>query len=260
MRLEDKELHKILAAAGMSRKQPIVHVLEEQAAFLWSYFDDWMQDVEANGIVQHVKNDDSVEAWRQLTVRFHNQSAFSMDMRLRAIRDWPADNKAKRNADVPGVLRNFERLLEEYFEGFKADALTTDLKKLAIISFIPTPLENTFKDMVLDKDMQEEQVTSVEIKEIINKRIMKDLDKDVVYKASGVGSYGRVGKGAGKQQGGGNPNGAGKHERLAGACWHCRGFGYNSYCCRVRLRPEAAEAARKERERESEERPGEGQR
>ena len=66
---------------------------------------------------------------------------------------------------------------------------------------------------------------------------------------SGKGYGGEKGKGAGKDWKGDQKSkaqGAGKGERLVGACSHCWGFGHYYRACLIRLGPEAAAQAEKD--------------
>ena len=70
-----------------------------------------MTDSEALGIVKHVLDDDSVEAFRHLNCRFVPQTALNKSYRLKSIQKIPEKSRANKNIDAPRVLARFEDML-----------------------------------------------------------------------------------------------------------------------------------------------------
>ena len=284
--MEAPELAEALQRAGKSPTAPIQHSVGDDNAFLCFHLEQWLLDTEAQNIVKFVPNDDGIEAWRQLCVRFEPKTALTKGARLRSVMGWAAKNKVKKNQEVPAIIKAFEKLLERYKDDFKVDAMTDDLKKQALLELIPAELESTVQDVALYRDMSEDTMTYEQVKGLVQTRIARDVqdlaaaddvagvakervnlvEEDAEWaNAVGKGDYGgKMGKGKGKDwkgsagggaaaaaatAGGKGAGGAGDPSgmRPAGACSHCWGFGHYYYACPVRLGPEGAAQAEKER-------------
>ena len=68
-RMQSAELHAALVAATKARDAPIAHHVGDESIFFWAHLEDWLTDPEALSIVKHVKDDDGIEAFRQLNFR-----------------------------------------------------------------------------------------------------------------------------------------------------------------------------------------------
>ena len=69
-RMQSVELHAALLEATKSRNGPVTHECGDESIFFWAHLEDWLTDSEALSIVTHVREDDGVEAFRQLNCRF----------------------------------------------------------------------------------------------------------------------------------------------------------------------------------------------
>ena len=284
-KMESPELHDSLVAAGKSRKVPIHHDCGDEAVFFWAHLEGWILDPEAAKIVRHVKEDDGVEAWRQLVAQFDPLTALTKGRKLKAIQAYPETHRAKKNRDVPGVMASFEEMISQYYEDFKTEALSDDLKKQAYMDLIPETLAIVIRDYIAMREMDEDEMNSSQIKAFVMSRIQPDIHKDTIpmdvdlvleedaeaaggdrfsrWKAgddqadwaNSLGTYpqqGAVGKGGkakGKDSKGkdGKSGGKdGKGDRPIGACSHCWGFGHYYRACPVRLGPEEAAKAEAE--------------
>ena len=65
-RMQSTDLHAALSEALRSRDAPVTHDCGDESVFLWAHLEDWLTDPEAASIVKHVRDDDGVEAFRQL--------------------------------------------------------------------------------------------------------------------------------------------------------------------------------------------------
>ena len=65
-RMQSVELYNALLEATKSRDKPVTHDCGDESVFFWAHLEDWLSDSEALGIVKHVRDDDGVEAFRQL--------------------------------------------------------------------------------------------------------------------------------------------------------------------------------------------------
>ena len=94
------EFHAALLEAAKARDKPVVHECGDESIFFWAHLEDWLTDSEALSIVKHVRDDDGVEAFRQLNCRFGPQTAFAKSHRLKAIQRFMENNRAKKNTNV----------------------------------------------------------------------------------------------------------------------------------------------------------------
>ena len=81
----------------------MVHECGDESVFFWAHLEDWLTDSEALGIVTHVRDDDGIEALRQLNLRFDPMTASTKSHRLKAIQRFTDKNRPKKNVDVPGA-------------------------------------------------------------------------------------------------------------------------------------------------------------
>ena len=92
-----------------------------------------------------MREDDCVEAFRQLNCRFDPVTSLTKSHRLKAIRCFTEKSRAKKNTEVPAVLAWFEDFLLRYSEDYSSEALNDDLKKEALKDLIPPALEQCIK-------------------------------------------------------------------------------------------------------------------
>ena len=250
-KMESPELHEALTAAGKSRKAPIHHDCGDEAVFFWAHLEGWIVDPEAAKIVKHVGEDDGVEAWRQLVAQYDPLTALTKGRKLKTIQAYADNHKAKKNREIPSIMATFEEMLSQYYEDFKTEALSDDLKKQSYMDMIPDTLAMVIRDYIVMREMEEDSLNATQIKSFIMGRIQQDLlnlhvpmDVDLVLEeadkwrsgdeqadwANSLGTYpqqGAVGKGGkakGKDSKGkdGKPGGKdGKGDRPVGACSHC---------------------------------------
>ena len=110
-RMQSVELHAAFLEATKSRNGPVTHECGDESIFFWAHLEDWLTDSEALGIVKHVRDDDGIEAFRQLNLRFDPMTALTKSHPLKAIQRFTDKSRAKKNVDVPAVLARFEDLL-----------------------------------------------------------------------------------------------------------------------------------------------------
>ena len=109
----------------------MVHECADESVFFWAHLEDWLSDGEALSIVKHVRDDDGVEAFRQLNCRYDPVTALTKSHRLKSIQKFIDKSGAKKNTEVPDLLTRFDDLLLRYNEDYKTEALSDDLKKEA---------------------------------------------------------------------------------------------------------------------------------
>ena len=126
--MEDEALHNMLKAV-VAQPDQVVHGHGRDSVLFFAHLSGWATETQAKGILNNVRNNDGVEAWRQLARRFNPQTALTKGTRLRAITGFGIKNPAKRNADVLVIIGDFEKKLANYATDFKSEALTDDLKK-----------------------------------------------------------------------------------------------------------------------------------
>ena len=158
--MQSVELYNALLEATKSRDKPVTHDCGDESVFFWAHLEDWLSDSEALGIVKHVREDDGVEAFRQLNVRFDPMTALTKSHRLKAIQRFVDKSRAKKNVDVPAVLARFEDLLLRYSEDYQTEALSDDLKKEALKDLIPPALEQTIKDVMMFRNIKEDTLSA----------------------------------------------------------------------------------------------------
>ena len=103
-RMQSSDLHGALAEAMKSRESPVVHECADESVFFWAHLEDWLTDSEALGIVKHVRDDDGVEAFRQLNCRYDPAMALTKSHRLKAIQRFIDKNK-HGGSRPPGPIR-----------------------------------------------------------------------------------------------------------------------------------------------------------
>ena len=84
-RMQSPELHAALSEAMKTRDRPVVHECADESVFFWTHLEDWLSDGEALSIVKHVRDDDGVEAFRQLNCRYDPVTALTKSHRLKLI-------------------------------------------------------------------------------------------------------------------------------------------------------------------------------
>ena len=154
-------------SALKARDVPVTHSCAEESTYFWAHLEDWIDDAEAASIVRLVRDDDGVEAFRQLNNRFDPQTALTKSHRLKQIQKFSDKNRAKTNVEVPALLSKFEDLLVRYHEDYKSEALSDDLKKDAIKELIPKALETTVKDIIMFRNMKEDTLNSAQMHSIL---------------------------------------------------------------------------------------------
>ena len=153
----------------------MVHECADESVFFWAHLEDWLSDGEALSIVKHVRNDDGVEAFRQLNCQYDPVTALNKSHRLKSIQRFIDKNKAKKNTEVPDLLARFDDLLVLYNEDYKTDALSDDLKKEALKELIPSSLEQAIKDIMMCRDVKEDTLSSSQVLSTIGSRICADV-------------------------------------------------------------------------------------
>ena len=179
-RMQSGELHAALTEALRSRDNPVTHDCGDESIFLWAHLEDWLNDPEAASIVKHVRDDDGIEAFRQLNCRYDPVTALTKSHRLKAIQRFVDKNKAKKNTEVPDLLARFDDLLLRYHDDYKTDALSDDLKKEALKELIPVSLEQAIKDIMMYRDVKEDTLNSKQIRGIIDARICADVQNQII--------------------------------------------------------------------------------
>ena len=84
-KMQSPELAAALMAALKARDTPVAHSCAEESTYFWAHLEDWIVDAEAASIVRLVRDDDGVEAFRQLNNRFDPQTALTKSHRLKQI-------------------------------------------------------------------------------------------------------------------------------------------------------------------------------
>ena len=67
-------MHSTLKAV-VSHRDPVTHGHGRDSVFFFAHLAGWAVDVQAKGILKNVRNNDGIEAWRQLARRFNPQTA-----------------------------------------------------------------------------------------------------------------------------------------------------------------------------------------
>ena len=75
VRMQSQDLYAALLAATKARDSPISHDCGDESIFFWAHLDILMTDSEALGIVKRVRDDDGVDAFRQLSCWFDPHDA-----------------------------------------------------------------------------------------------------------------------------------------------------------------------------------------
>jgi hypothetical protein len=179
-KMQSPELAAALLAALKSRDTPVTHSCAEESTYFWAHLEDWIHDPEAASIVRLVRDDDGVEAFRQLNNRFDPQTALTKSYRLKQIQKFTDNNRAKTNVEVPALLPKFEDMLLRYHENYSSEALSDDLKKEALKDLIPKALEVTVKDVILFRNMKEDTLNAFQMRTIIMERIAGDVMNQVI--------------------------------------------------------------------------------
>ena len=179
-KMQSTDLAAALAEALKSRDTPVAHSCAEESTFFWAHLEDWIVDSEASSIVRLVRDDDGVEAFRQLNNRFDSQTALTKSHRLKQIQKFTDKNRAKKNTEVPAILAKFEDMLLRYREDYSSDALSDDLVKEALKDLIPTALETTVKDIIMFRNLKEDTLNSSQMRTIIMERIAGDVMNQVI--------------------------------------------------------------------------------
>ena len=106
-KMQSPELAAALSAALKARDTPVVHSCTEESTYFWAHLEDWIVDAEASSIVRLVRDDDGIEAFRQLNNRFDPQTALTKSHRLKQIQKFTDKNRAKTNisASAPVEVR-----------------------------------------------------------------------------------------------------------------------------------------------------------
>ena len=73
-KMQSSDLAAALASALKSRDVPVTHSCAEESTYFWAHLEDWIDEPEAASIVRLVRDDDGVEAFRQLNNRFARPS------------------------------------------------------------------------------------------------------------------------------------------------------------------------------------------
>ena len=113
--MQSTDLAAALIAALKARDCPVAHSCAEESTYFWAHLEDWVEESEASGIIRLVRDEDGIEAFRQLNNRFDLQTALTKSHRLK-IQRLSEKNRAKKNVDVPALLARFEDMLTRYRE------------------------------------------------------------------------------------------------------------------------------------------------
>ena len=65
-----ERVFRVARGSGCCSQSPITHDCAEESIYYWPHLEDWVEDSEAAGIVKLVRDDDGVEAFRQLNNMF----------------------------------------------------------------------------------------------------------------------------------------------------------------------------------------------
>ena len=76
-KMQSPDLAAALSTALKVRDAPVTHSCVEASTYFWAHLEHWVEESEAAGIIQLVRDDDGIEAFRQLNDRFDPQTALT---------------------------------------------------------------------------------------------------------------------------------------------------------------------------------------
>ena len=100
-------------------------------------------------IVRLVKGDNGLEAWRRLVRKFDPQNAEVHAAHLEAIVTFGTRNCVKSVEDVPSVLDQFQKLLDDYEEVTGDCGINDSTKKTIIMQLLPQSLRVATRDTLM---------------------------------------------------------------------------------------------------------------
>ena len=68
-KMQSTDLAAALIQALKARDAPVTHSCAEESTYFWAHLEDWVEESEAAGIIRLVRDDDGIEAFRQLSER-----------------------------------------------------------------------------------------------------------------------------------------------------------------------------------------------
>ena len=158
-----------------------------------------------------VKADNGLEAWRRLVKKFDPQNAEVHAAHLEAIVTFGTRNCVKSVGDVPTVLDQFQRLLDDYEEVTNDTGINDSTKKTIIMQLLPQSLRVATRDTLMAARQTFVSVSPDYLRQIIDQRCDFDdaaLGSAIPMDAGAVeqedaGSLGQRGVGPGLGKGGG---------------------------------------------------------
>ena len=100
-------------------------------------------------IVRLVKGDNGLEDWRRLVRTFYPQSAEVHAAHLEAIVTFGTRNCVKSAGDVPTVLGQFQRFLDDNEEATGDVGINDSIKTTIMMQLLPQPLRGATRDTLM---------------------------------------------------------------------------------------------------------------
>ena len=165
----------------------------------------------ASKIVRLVRNVNGLEAWRKRVRKFDPQSAEVHAAQLEAIVSFGMRSTVKSLGDVPTILDQFRRVLDDYEEATGDPGINDSTKKTIMLHFLPLALKFATRDTLMVARQTFSQVSAEYLETIIVQRCEFDeaaMGSAIPMDAGGVdahddaGSLGQRGVGPGLGKGG----------------------------------------------------------
>ena len=165
-------------------------------------------------IVRSVPKGNGLEAWRRLVKKFDPQNPEVHAAKLQGLITYGVTHKAKSISEVPFILNEFERALEEYTEATGTEGINEATKKTIMIQICPPELRKGVRDTIMAAQKTQHSITSIYLHTIIKQRCEFDdaaMGEAVPMDANQVDeddawSLGQRAVGPGADKGGGRGN------------------------------------------------------
>ena len=104
---------------------------------------------EAAKVVRLVKGESGLEAWRRLVRKYNPQNPEVHAAQLEAIVSFGHRNAVRQLGDVPTVLDQFQRVLDDYEEATGDNGINDQTKKTIMMQLLPAPLKTATRDTLM---------------------------------------------------------------------------------------------------------------
>ena len=205
--------------------------------FAWLHLKRLMGDKESADIVRTTPEDNALEAFRLLQVRYAPKSSKVRSKKLRAITNYGEKHQNSKLNKVTQLIRDFEEMNRRFHEDYKVHPLTPELTVDTLKSIIPAEVEHAInlnllgnktalsyaelKKLIIEH-VGEEQPVPMDVGEVGEQDDGRPAagraeDVDSIGAAVGVGK----GKGQGAPKGGGQGWSKGGAQQPEGSCRIC---------------------------------------